>query len=188
MSEVVREATAWEASLLDFRQRKDEHFRAGHGPIEAGALEGFSGLSYYPPAPEWRFSLPLEAAPAGDEFQFDTSSGEPRFMELLGQVSVPLPGGAASPLLVFGALGQEDRRSVFIPFRDLTSGSETYGAGRYLEAPIRSNAAGQVVEVDFNRAYHPYCAYNEGWTCPLPPPQNRLAVAVRAGEKLDQGG
>ena len=72
-------------------------------------------------------------------------------------------------------------RSGFLPFRDATSGPETYGAGRYLDAEITSD--GRVL-LDFNRAYFPYCAYGEGWTCPLPPAENWLRAAVRAGERF----
>jgi hypothetical protein len=70
--------------------------------------------------------------------------------------------------------------SLFIPFRDATSGSETYAAGRYLE--LTENTTG-IYDLDFNRAYNPYCAYREDYSCPLPPAENTLTVAIRAGEK-----
>ena len=68
---------------------------------------------------------------------------------------------------------------VFVPFRDATSGPETYGAGRYLEGELHANT----VRLDFNLAYHPYCALADGWSCPVPPRENWLAVPVRAGER-----
>lgn len=101
-------------------------------------------------------------------------------MALIGTVQLPLPDGTVQELQVFGPLGDEKRHSGFIPFRDETSGTETYVAGRYVDAPLQ----GGLLRVDFNRAYHPYCAYDDGWTCPLPPGQNRIRAAVRAGEKL----
>ena len=73
-----------------------------------------------------------------------------------------------------------DPKRLFIPFRDTTSGKETYGAGRYLE--LDENASG-IYTIDFNLAYNPYCAYNIDFSCPLPPEQNTLKVAIRAGEK-----
>jgi uncharacterized protein (DUF1684 family) len=76
---------------------------------------------------------------------------------------------------------------VFLPFRDLTSGSDTYGAGRYLLDTVKGadlGGSGDRLIVDFNYAYHPSCAYDEQWSCPLAPPVNRLSVAVRAGERL----
>ena len=73
---------------------------------------------------------------------------------------------------------------MFVPFRDGTSGQETYGAGRYLDAPLARTPQGLRVSLDFNLAYHPYCAYADGWTCPLPPRENWLPEPVRAGERL----
>jgi hypothetical protein len=72
---------------------------------------------------------------------------------------------------------------LFVPFTDLTSGTETYAAGRYME--LDRTATG-IYTIDFNRAFHPYCYYNEDYDCPFPPPSNRLPVPVRAGEKLAQ--
>ena len=72
----------------------------------------------------------------------------------------------------------------FVPFRDATSGRETYGAGRYLEAEAQSDG---LVVVDFNEAYNPYCAYNARWTCPIPPSANWLQVPIRAGERSFTG-
>ncbi|MFC6801419.1 DUF1684 domain-containing protein [Deinococcus caeni] len=87
------------------------------------------------------------------------------------------------------APGDERPERVFIPFRDATSGAAeggTYGAGRYLDAPLDRQLGGEgaLVRVDFNLAYHPYCAYGDGWTCPLPPRENWLPDAVTAGERL----
>ena len=78
----------------------------------------------------------------------------------------------------------------FLPFADATSGSETYGAGRYLLDTVKGADLGQQngrLVVDFNFAYQPSCAYDSRWTCPLTPPANRLAVAVRAGERVSAG-
>ena len=74
-----------------------------------------------------------------------------------------------------------DRNSLFVPFRDLTTGTETYVAGRYLD--LSRNATG-LYEVDFNIAYNPYCYYNPTYDCPYPPRSNRLQVPIRAGEKV----
>ena len=76
--------------------------------------------------------------------------------------------------------GTQQITSLFVPFADLTTGTETYGAGRYLD--LKPTATGFYV-IDFNRAYNPTCAYNPTWECPYPPASNRLKVAIRAGEK-----
>ncbi len=180
---------------MDFRRRKDEHFAAGRGPVDAAT---FHGLRYYPPDQAWAFNGPLTLTPPGPaaEFTLETNTGQPRTMALYGTVTLSLPGGEHI-LSVFAPLGEQTPQRVFIPFRDATSGQETYGAGRYLDAPLARAEAGQMgesealvsealVSVDFNLAYHPYCAYGDGWTCPLPPPENVLPVAVQAGERLPE--
>ena len=72
---------------------------------------------------------------------------------------------------------------MFVPFRDATSGKETYGAGRYLDIP-RHDDSDDAYMLDFNLAYNPSCAYSPRWNCPYPPPQNNLNIAVEAGEKV----
>ena len=173
-------------AVSDFRRRKDEHFAAGRGPIQGEALSHFRGLSYFAPDEAWAFDLPLETPSAGaaSEFALETNTGAVRHMALLGSVNVPLPSGEHHRLSVFAPLGEEQPARVFIPFRDASSGGETYGAGRYLDAPMTYSEGESTVRVDFNLAYHPYCAYGDGWTCPLPPAENVLPLAVRVGEKL----
>ncbi len=85
--------------------------------------------------------------------------------------------GAEAALTVYRDLEQG---ALFVPFRDATSGMESYGAGRYLEP---EPAPGGRLHVDFNYAYNPYCAYNDAWSCPLPPAENTLRVPIRAGER-----
>ena len=174
-----------EAALLDFRRRKDEHFASGRGPIEGAALHDFQGLSYYPPAAQWVFEVPVEPG-SGAEVSLETNTGETRVMAQLGTAPLDLAGEQAA-LGLYAPLGDEAPERVFVPFRDATSGSETYGAGRYLDAPLSRTPQGLTVRLDFNLAYHPYCAYAERWTCPLPPRGNTLNVAVRAGERLPEG-
>jgi uncharacterized protein len=72
----------------------------------------------------------------------------------------------------------------FVPFMDATSGTETYAAGRYIEAELDANGN---IMIDFNEAYNPYCAYSPRWSCPIPPVENRLKVPLRAGEKSPEG-
>ena len=74
------------------------------------------------------------------------------------------------------------KEHLFIPFTDLTSGRETYGGGRYIDLYI-SDIINNTYVIDFNKAYNPYCAYNNSFSCPLPPKENLLQVAIRAGEK-----
>ncbi|EYB69711.1 hypothetical protein DEIPH_ctg002orf0022 [Deinococcus phoenicis] len=171
-------------ALLDFRRRKDDHFAAGRGPLSGETLTRFRGLSYYPPDVAWAFTVPVERAD-GAEVPLGTNSGETRVMARFGTATVDLPGGPQT-LTLYAPPGDEAPARVFVPFRDATGGTETYGAGRYLDAPLTQTPEGLAVQLDFNLAYHPYCAYGEGWTCPLPPRENWLEGPVRAGERLPE--
>jgi uncharacterized protein len=168
--------------LREFRRRKDEHFASGIGPVRGEALETFAGLSYYRSNPALRFQLALDLG-TGEEVTLQTSTGEPRQMQAFGTVLVPFAEGEAT-LTLYAGPGEQSPASLFLPFRDAGSGIESYGAGRYLDVPTFEREGERWVDLDFNRAYHPYCAYSDAWTCPLPPPQNRLGMVVRAGERL----
>jgi uncharacterized protein len=109
-----------------------------------------------------------------------TSTGAPRRVELVGTLQFTLHGQKLS-LSAFVDEGTRQISELFVPFADTTSGSETYPAGRYLN--LTPTATG-VYTIDFNKAYNPFCAYNNTYECPLPPPSNRLKVAITAGEKL----
>lgn len=161
----------WLTELQDWRSRKDAYFASGRGPVAAGSPP----LSYFAPDPAWNLRLPVTRTPS-QPLRLATSSGETQDFVSYGQVTLP----SGEPLLLLARAGEAQPESVFVPFRDATSGVKTYGAGRYLDAPLD----GGCVLLDFNRAYHPYCAYSEGWTCPLPPAQNWLKGAVEAGERL----
>jgi uncharacterized protein len=73
-----------------------------------------------------------------------------------------------------------DSKTIFVPFRDATSGKTTYGGGRYIDTRLANDA----VELDFNRAYNPYCVWNFSFACPVPPEENRLNFAIEAGEMM----
>lgn len=174
---------SYAAALEAFRARKDAHFGAGHGPFTDPGT--FTSLHYYPPDETLNFSVPLTVHPPGEAqtVTLETNTGERRVMARYGTLRVRLPSGER-PLTVFAPPGEDEPQRAFIPFRDGTSGTETYGAGRYLDAALTREDGGVWVNVDFNLAYHPYCAYGEGWTCPLPPRENWLPDALRAGERL----
>lgn len=157
------------------RAEKDRFFRTSpYSPLEDRI--NFSGLDYYPPNPDYRFSLPLQAAEQPEELTLQTNIGDEQPFVRLGTVEFEIEGQPAQ-LAVYQSAHQDD---LFLPFRDATSGRETYGAGRYLE-PVE--LAGGKLLVDFNLAYNPFCAYSSNYSCPLPPFENHLAIPIRAGEK-----
>jgi uncharacterized protein len=182
---VLRERPADEETLAWFRVEKDRLF-AEHpqSPIGRAERARFSGLSYWPYDPVARVVASFEPLPdpgpvpslAHDELGY-TEIGRLLF-ELQGRAC------ALSALWIHGYAG-----GLFVPFRDGTSGSETYGGGRYLLDTIKSADLGSdfttgQVQLDFNYAYHPSCAYDARWVCPLAPPSSWLEIPIRAGERL----
>lgn len=163
------------SELERFRAAKDDAFRAGdQTPLTLEQQRSFTGLKYYPDNPSLRLELPLERSARPQQVVLATSTGDERDYLQVGQVRFDVNGQEAV-LQVY-----EDDYGFFLPFSDATAPGETYGAGRYLEPhELRSD----VLYVDFNLAYNPYCAYNERWSCPLPPAANRLKVRIEAGEK-----
>ena len=164
-------------ALGRFRAAKDDYLRDDpDSPLDG---ETFTGLAYYPEAEAYAVSAPFEPIEERDIVYLTTNVGDEQPYVRAGRASFAL-GGEPCTLTLFRPTFDENTR-LFVLFTDRTSGAETYGAGRYLEAPLLPD--GQVV-LDFNYAYSPFCAYSERFRCPLPPAENRLSVPVYAGEKL----
>jgi uncharacterized protein (DUF1684 family) len=137
----------------------------------------FRGLSYFDENPRLDLEVKLEKFPAQEQVAMQTSTGEIQTYTRYGKFKFNVDGQEAELTVYAGDYG------FFLPFVDTLAGKETYPAGRYLEPePL----PGDRFLVDFNLAYNPYCAYNEMWSCPLTPPENRLKVPIRAGEKMFQ--
>ena len=164
------------------RLRKDEAFRRQvDEPIPRVAQSYFLPLKYFPIDPAYAVTASFAPAAARTPLQMPTSTGKLRDLEQVGTLSFTLKGQLLS-LGAFVEAGTPPNR-LFVPFTDMTSGAETYAAGRYLEFDRTPSG---IYTIDFNRAFHPYCYYNENYDCPYPPPSNRLPVPIRAGEKLAQ--
>jgi uncharacterized protein (DUF1684 family) len=116
----------------------------------------------------------------GATMEMPTSTGQRRQMQRVGRLEFSLKGQSLT-LGAFVEAGSQSFDRLFVPFTDLTSGTETYPAGRYLD--LDRNRTGIYI-IDFNRAYNPYCYYNPTYDCPYPPRENRLRVPIRAGEKM----
>jgi uncharacterized protein (DUF1684 family) len=169
-------------SLNWFRAEKDALFREHpQSPIPRAERGDFRGLAYWP----FDASARVMAHFVPIEEERPPTQGEVAFFRI-GHLSFELYGQNLS-LAAFWIEGYAG--GVFVPFRDATSGKETYGAGRYLldtikSADLGSNAVSNTVTLDFNYAYHPSCTYDPVWVCPLAPPDSRLPIPVRAGERL----
>lgn len=168
------------SELEDFRRDKDDFF-AHHpqSPLTPEQRERFTGLAYFPEAPALVVETALETDGVDREepVVLQTSTGDEQVYRRAGVVRFEVEGQRARITLFESDVQYE----LFVPFRDATSGAETYGAGRYLEVEP-PGPDGRVV-VDFNLAYNPYCVYNPHWSCPIPPAENRLTVPIRAGER-----
>lgn len=171
-------------SRLDrFREHKNEFFAEGdHSPLTKHQRAHFDGLAYFAEQPALAFELPLDQSgpDIGQQIMLGATDGTAKPFVRAGRVTFPVNGEQVT-LLVFR---EPDRGRYYLPFRDGTAGNETYAVGRYLDPQARPN--GDLV-VDFNYAYNPYCAYNDGWSCPIPPRENVTPVRIEAGEKLFPG-
>jgi uncharacterized protein len=185
-----RDRRAAQLRLVGFRAGKDQLF-AEHpsSPLPAAARRNFRGLAYWRHDPALRFSVPLEPDPEAPPLDIPRSGeGPPMPYGRIGWVSFELDGTACR-LAVYWL--NEYAGGIFIPFRDATSGQETYGGGRYLWDSAKGadlGSTGDELVLDFNYAYHPSCVYDPIWSCPLAPQENWLAVAVEAGERLEPAG
>lgn len=149
-------------------------------PIPADKKTSLLPLKYFPPDPSLVVPAALKLQDERPVFEMPTSTGTIRRYQLVGRLEFTLQGQS----MTLGAFVEEGTRQIetlFVPFADQTTGTETYPAGRYLD--LHPTGTGYYT-VDFNRAYNPYCAYNATYECPYPPPSNRLKVPVRAGEKV----
>lgn len=162
--------------LETFRAEKDRFFaKQQYSPLTREQKKVFQGLVYFPEAPDLRFEVELERFQEQQDIQIQTSTGDFHTYLRYGKFRFRVDGQDAE-LTIYA-----NDRGFFLPFVDSLASQETYPAGRYLE-PV-SLANGKLL-IDFNLAYNPYCAYNESWSCPLTPFENRLKVPIRAGEKI----
>lgn len=162
--------------LEAFRVEKNEFF-ASHpqSPLSHEQKNRFKGLSYFPENDSLRLEVKVNEFQTRELFEMQTSTGNVQLYEKFGKFQFVVDRAKAE-LTIY-----QSEHGFFLPFVDSLAGKETYPAGRYLEPePL----AGGRILVDFNIAYNPYCAYNEIWSCPITPAENRLKVAIRAGEKL----
>jgi uncharacterized protein (DUF1684 family) len=170
----------YQRELATERAMKDQ-FMARHpeSPFVSANVGGFRGLQYFPFSAEYRVSAKLERLARPQEAYLRTNRDGQAVMRYLGDVVFTMRGRRLR-LRVYHA-GEGVGSSVFVPFRDGTSGRETYGPGRYLTFELNPE---DKYELDFNRAFNPYCAYTDAYECGFPPSENDLPVSVRAGEKV----
>ena len=176
----IRESSG-EAGWLRWRAERDALFRNHpQSPVEAG---GFKALPFFPYDPALRFDVPLSVL-SGNAFSVPAGADGTVVLQPFAVTNGlrPALGGELTLFWIAGYGG-----GVFLPFGDATNGRDSYGGGRYLLDTMKGADLGSDVEgrtaLDFNYAYNPSCSYSNRYVCPLAPPENRLPIAIRAGER-----
>lgn len=163
-------------SIQDLRKQKDSFLKTDkESPIKDKTT--FMGLKYFEINPNFKVIGKLDKFASDQTINISMTGGETEEYEAYGNVSFEIDGKKYS-LKIF----KTPEGNLFLPFKDLTSNKETYGAGRYLDFGV-DDVKNNQIEIDFNEAYQPYCAYNESFTCPITPAENFLNLALKVGER-----
>ncbi|MEN9385993.1 MAG: hypothetical protein RLZZ185_734 [Bacteroidota bacterium] len=161
---------------VESRKAKDEQLRtAEDSPIPDRA--NFKGLAYFPYSPKWVISFEMIRNEKIERVGLAMTDGSKDSLLVFGKAKAEIDGQNIE-LIVY----QYDSGDFFIPFKDKTAPTETYGGGRYLELPLTNIKDNQIL-LDFNQAYFPFCAYNKTFACPVPPQANYINLRIPAGEK-----
>jgi uncharacterized protein len=168
------------AKIATDRAAKDSAFAAGDDPIPRPNHAAFLPLAYFPIDPDYNVSASLKEVNDPTIIEMPTSAGGIDKFRRVGTLEFVLKSQPMK-LTAFVAASARTIDRLFVPFTDLTTGTETYSAGRYLDLDRTPTG---FYNIDFNRAYIPYCYYNPTYECPYPPRENRLQLPVRAGERM----
>jgi uncharacterized protein (DUF1684 family) len=168
------------AKIAAERAAKDAAFLRDNDPIPVNRKGELLPLGYFPIDPDYNVPAALKPIDDPSIVEMTTSAGGADKFRRVGTLEFSLKGQPLK-LTAFTPAASKNADRLFVPFSDLTSGTETYAAGRFLD--IDRTATG-IYEIDFNRAYFPYCYYSPTWECPYPPAENRLKVPIRAGERM----
>ena len=168
------------SKLAAERAQKDADFRKASDPIPDNRKAELLPLVYFPIDPSYKVPAVLKRLDDPTIIEMPTSTGTSRRMRRYGTLEFTLKGQPMTLTAIVEAAARDMNR-ITVMFSDMTSGTETYAAGRYID--LDRTATG-IYGLDFNTAYHPYCLYNATYECPYPPPENRLKIPIHAGEKL----
>jgi len=184
MSDTEFDETAWRRELTAQREEKDRFF-AEHrqSPIPPEERDEFDGLSYFDPDPSYHVDVAVTTHDDPAPVPMETSTGrEVRYLRVATLAF--LIDGEEHTLHAYKQDPDADDEAYFVPFRDKTTGQQTYRDGRYMEFESAQDLErGDEITLDFNLAYSPFCAFSETFDCPLPPEENWLGVQITAGEK-----
>lgn len=163
------------------REEKDRFMRTSSESPFASDTESFEGLKYFPPDEKYRVIAKLTPVEEKKVQALSTNDGKEQSYIEYAYAEFDLDN-RKNKLLILEVMDMGPQRgTLFLAFGDQTSANETYGAGRYLD--VKKVPGASTIELDFNKAYNPYCAYTDSYSCPFPPQENLLDVAIPAGEK-----
>ncbi|MCT4665263.1 MAG: DUF1684 domain-containing protein [Flavobacteriales bacterium] len=168
--------TAYQQQIEKHRTELHDFYLSKKGPLNQKQKGDFLGLSYFPVNERYKIMAEMIKISGNDTITMQTSSNQERKYIRFAQLNFELDQTKCT-LVLYQFLGDESH--YFLPFKDLTNGVSTYGGGRYLD--IENTGNGSTLELDFNKIYHPYCAYVDGFSCPIPPIENTLEVKIEAG-------
>ncbi len=183
---VVNGQTAYEQSILLKRAKTDSSFRdTSVSILPKSEIEHFSGLHYFPVSEEYKVEAKF-VKKVGKSFEMQTSTSRKPIYRQYGYLTFTVEGQKGKLYLYQQVASLENSDTVngylFCPFRDLTNKDSSYGGGRYLDFKL-TETENRVVTIDFNTCYNPYCAYNNRYSCPVPPKENTLKFRIEAGVK-----
>ncbi|MBK8969607.1 MAG: DUF1684 domain-containing protein [Saprospiraceae bacterium] len=172
--------------------RHREHYKQDFLTDERSPLQArdTAQLDFYPADAAWDITARFERTPDAKPFDLPTYSGRTKKFVRYGIAHFEVAGkphqlSLYQNLKVIEMEGYADY--LFLPFKDHTNGDSSYGGGRYLDLRTGNIGSDGTIRLDFNKAYNPWCAYNDGYNCPVPPVENHLELAVEAGEKNFKG-
>ena len=169
----------------DRMKENEEFLNPVTSPLDSTELLSFKGLRYFPVDEAYKVIAKIERFQNQDTFALPHSHERTKTYRKFGKISFSLKDQNHELILLESAHKKPGYENyILLCFKDETSGKTTYGAGRYIDLIIPEK---DEIEVDFNKAYNPYCAYSERYTCPIPPKENTLNIAVEAGVKYDNG-
>lgn len=171
----------YEQQILKEREETDRFMRrSGESPLNEQQKKNFKGLKYFPPNTDYIVNAKLTPFQKKTTVKIPTSDNNEVTYIKYAMAEFTLNNTPQSVLLL-QSVEENDPKALFLAFTDQTSGNETYGGGRYIDLKLTNDRR---VIIDFNKAYSPYCMYNENYSCPFPPQENHLEIAIPAGEQV----
>ena len=180
LAEIVFSDEAYISGIKKERQEKNQSFKSSSSPLEEAERATFDSLRYYPVDRKFQVDADYEPLPNPDTLKMPMTTGATEPYLRFAKATFNLEGQRVS-LILFLKVNATDS-TFFVPFADKTNGSETYEGGRFLDIP-KPTADENLITIDFNKAYNPFCVYNYNYACPIPPAENRLPISIQAGER-----